>query len=151
MSRPECIQSRNVGRMVIKPFITIQMRNLLSYRVVKMKLVRVPHSNLWPQKSFMQQDKVFINLIWWNQMTDIQNEDDRHKHAHNHTHAEQTKELHCTIFLLEIMTFSDLRVGSCFLENFITSSMFHPECIQWQHVTRVVLKLFITIKIKILL
>ena len=66
-------------------------------------------------------------------MTDIQKEDNRLYHAHNHTHAEQTKELHCTklvIFLLDIMTFSDLRVGSCFLKNIITSSMFHTECIQ---------------------
>ena len=45
----------------------------------------------------------------------------RQQHAHNHTHAEQTKELHCTkfvIFVLEIMTFSDLRVGSCFLKKY---------------------------------
>ena len=54
-------------------------------------------------------------------MTDIQNEDNIHYHAYNHTHAEQTKELNCTkfaIFLLEIMTFSDLRVGSCFLKKY---------------------------------
>ena len=41
-----------------------------------------------------------------------------------HTHTEQTKKLHSTkfmIFLLEILTFSSLGVGSCFLKNITTS------------------------------
>ena len=65
-------------------------------------------------------------------MTDIQNEDNRHLNAHNHTYTKQTKELHSTnffIFLLEILTFSALGVGSCFLKNITTSHMFRPECI----------------------
>ena len=40
---PECIHGRNVGRVVLKLFITIKMRIFLLHRVDKMKLKRVPH------------------------------------------------------------------------------------------------------------
>ena len=43
MFRPECLQLQNVGRVVLKLFITSKMRILLLHRVEKMSLVRVPH------------------------------------------------------------------------------------------------------------
>ena len=67
-------------------------------------------------------------------MTDIPNEVNRHQHAHNNTHVEQTGKLHSTnlviCIFLEILTFSTLRVGLCFLKKIITSPMFRPQYIQ---------------------
>ena len=46
--------------VVLKVFIAIKIKIMLLYGVD------------------MQQDEVFSNLIWWKQMTDMQNENNRH-------------------------------------------------------------------------
>ena len=92
--------------------------------------------------SFMQQDKVFISWydgarwqIYKMKTIDISMLIIIHMQSKRKSYIVRI----FFLLLLEIMTFSDLRVGSCFLKNIITSSMFHPECIQWQYVTKVVL------------
>ena len=44
-----------MARVVLKLFITIKRKNLLLQWVDKMQLVKVPHPDLCPHKSFMQQ------------------------------------------------------------------------------------------------
>ena len=74
-------------------------------------------------------------------MTDVSTDVSTHHNAYNHTNVQETETLHTTVlsFFL-ILTFSALRVGL----RLTKKSKLHS-------VARVVLKLFITITMRILL
>ena len=106
--------------------------DFLLHKVNKMEIERVTNPLFSPRKSIVLEDKVFSNLVWWDQMTEIQNERNIRTfnyHAHNHTHGEKTEDYICVIVLLDIFTFSALRVDLLFLENIMTLPMFSPEII----------------------
>ena len=63
MFRSECLQWKNMGRVISKLFITTKIRIMLLHGVETMLLVRAPQPLFWPYYSFMQQGRVF--LTWY--------------------------------------------------------------------------------------
>ena len=52
--------------------------DFLLHKVNKMEIERVTNPLFSPRKSIVLEDKVFSNLVWWDQMTEIQNERNIH-------------------------------------------------------------------------